>query len=89
MSAYERQLIAKYHHAELLSEARQAHLAKVARDANPYTQRVTMTSLTGPLQSILTSAQAWVSSRTAAAARAAPPSHPTSGRVVVRSTHLR
>ena len=60
MSAYERQLIAKYHHAELLSEAHQAHLAKIARDAKPHTERVTMTSLTGPLQSILTSARAWV-----------------------------
>ena len=89
MSAYERQLIAKYHHAELLSEARQAHLAKVARDAKPHTERVTMTSLTGPLQSILTSARAWVSSRTAAAAKAATIQPSPSGRVVLRSTHLR
>jgi len=89
MSAYERQLIARYHHAELLSEARQAHLAKVARNARPHTQRVQMTSLTGPLQSILTSARAWVSSRTATAAKAATIQPSPSGRVVLRSTHLR
>ena len=49
-----------------------------------------MTSLTGPLQfDPWTSAQAWVSSRTAAAARAATPQPSASGRVVLRSTHLR
>lgn len=88
MSAYERQLIAKYHHAELLSEARQAHLAKVARDAKPHTERATMTSLTGPLQSILTSARTWMGSRSAAA-RAATIQPSPSGRAVLRSTHLR
>jgi hypothetical protein len=89
MSAYERQLIAKYHQADLLSEARQARLAKAARDARPHTQRVAMASLTGPLQSILTSARAWVSSRSAAAARAAIIQPSPSGRVALRSTHLR
>jgi len=89
MSAYERQLIAKYHQHELLSAAREARLAKVAQDAGrPHAERVTMTSLTGPLQSILTSARRWVATRTAAAAQAAVvPSG--SGRVVLRSTHLR
>ncbi len=89
MSAYERQLLAKYNQHELLSAAHEAHLAKVARDARPHTQRVTMTSLTGPLQSVLTSARAWVSSRTAAAARATTIQPSPSGRVVLRSTHLR
>jgi hypothetical protein len=74
MSAYEHQMIARYHRAELLSEGREARLAKAARDANPPTQRVTMTSLTGPLQSILTSARAWASARTAGRATAAKPS---------------
>ena len=89
MSAYERQLIAKYRQADLLSEAREARLARIAHEANrPHTERVTMTSLTGPLQSILTSARRWVATRTAAAAQAAiAPS--ASGRVVLRSTHLR
>ena len=89
MSAYEQQLIARYHRAELLSEGREARLAKAARDANPHTQRVTMTSLTGPLQSILTSARAWVGARTAAAARAATTQPSAGGRAVLRPTHLR
>ena len=89
MSAYEQQLIARYHRAELLSEGREARLAKAARDAKPHAHRVTMTSLTGPLQSILTSARAWVGARTAAAARAATAQPSAGGRAVLRSTHLR
>jgi len=89
MSAYEQHLIARYHRAELLSEAREARLARAARDAKPRPERVTMTSLTGPLQSILTSAHAWVASRTAAAKAATIVQRSAGGRVVLRSTHLR
>ena len=74
MSAYEQQLIAKYHQADLLSEAREARLARIAKDAQPQAQRVVMASLTGPLQSILTSARAWVGAHSAGRTAAAKPS---------------
>ncbi len=86
MSAYERQLIAKYHHAELLNEAHQARLAKIAKSAGrPRTQRVVMAPLTGPLQSFLTTARGWMSARDAAAKRAAAAQPSVTGHVMRRS----
>jgi hypothetical protein len=87
MSAYERQLIAKYHHADLLNEAHQAHLAKIARSAGrPRTERIGMAPLSGPLQSFLTAARGWMSSRGAAAKRAAASQPSVTGHVMRRST---
>jgi hypothetical protein len=86
MSAYERQLMAKYHHAELLNEAHQARLAKMAKSAGrPRTERIAMAPLSGPLQSFLTSARSWMGDRGAAAKRAAAAQPSVTGHVMRRS----
>lgn len=90
MSAYELQLIAKYHQADLLSEAREARLARIAKDAKPHTERAIVTAVGGSLQGVLGSVMTVLRRRGAAgAARTAAAQPSVAGHVMLRSAHPR
>lgn len=90
MSAYEQQLIAKYHQADLLSEAREARLARIAKDAKPHTERAIVTAVGGSLRGVLDSVTTVLHRRGAAgAARTAAAQPSVAGHVMLRSAHPR
>lgn len=92
MSAYERQMIAKYHHADLLREAREVRLAKAARQASGHvpTEHVLTAAISGPVHAALTSAASWLHRRGTTGGVGAAAAQPSvTGHVMLRSAHLR
>jgi hypothetical protein len=87
MSAYERQLLAKYHRADLLREGREARLARAAGHAS--TERVAGASLSGPLGSFVASAVARLHRGAAGVARTGAVEASVSGHVMLRPAHPR